>query len=159
MGSGTPDGRRLELFVRSLAPARGPAADHARRVRALATADRVAAADVYVWGEEVGLSTTAFRTPVGKCVLDRVAAFRGWAAERDATMEPFFEARDVRGTVTGESYATLRLPASCLAEYVAGDLVHVAPIRDGSRTVTVGDRLAALEAPTEDGAVGHPATH
>jgi hypothetical protein len=158
MGSNTPGGRRLELFVRSLAPAHGPAADHAERVRALAAADRVAAADVFVWGEEVGLSTTAFRTPVEKCVLERVAAFRAWAADRGATMEPFFETRDVRGTITGESYTTLRLPASCLAEYVDSDLVHVAPVREGSRTVAVGDRLRELEPPAAgDRPVGHRA--
>lgn len=160
MPTGTPDERRLELYVRSLASGATPAADHADRVRALARDGRVADADVLVWGEEVGLSTTAFRTRVGKAILDRVAAFRAWADDRGATMEPFFETRSVTGTVTGESYTSIRLPVACLAEYADGELVHVAPYRAGDGTCSVGDRLRYLEGPAVDEALpAEPATH
>jgi hypothetical protein len=160
MASGTPDERRLELYVRSLSSGATPAADHAERVRALAAADRVADAEVLVWGEEVGLSTTAFRTRVGKAILDRVAAFRAWADDRGATMAAFFETRSVTGTVTGESYASIRLPVACLAEYADGDLVHVAPYQAGDGTCTVGDRLRYLEGPAgEEGLTAEAATH
>lgn len=157
MVTGTPDRRRLELYVRSLSAADTPAEDHARRVRALASDGHVAEGAVLVWGQEVGLSTTAFRTRIGKCILDRIGTFRAWAAERDASMEPFFTSRTVTGRVTGESYAALRLPVTCLAEYVGDDLVHVAPHRDASRTVTVADRLRELEPPaTEERPIEHP---
>lgn len=150
MDAGTPDRRRLELYVRSLSAADAPADDQARRVRALADEGRVADASVLVWGQEVGLSTAALRTRLGKAILDRIGTFRAWAAERDASMGPFFTARTVTGTVTGESYSTLRLPVSCLAEYVGEELVHVAPHRDASRTVTVADRLRVLEPPAAE---------
>lgn len=163
MDSGTGD-RRLELYVRSLSGGDPTASEHARRVRNLAARDRVAEATVLVWGEEVGLSTTAFRTRVGKCILDRVAGFRAWAGERGGSMTPFFDARTVTGTVTGETYSSLRLPVSCLAEYEDGDLVHVAPYRAGSTTCTVAERLRHHEGPAreeeaEGGAAGRPALH
>ena len=163
MDSGTGD-RRLELYVRSLSGGEPTASEHAQRVRTLAASGQVADATVLVWGEEVGLSTTAFRTRVGKCILDRVASFRAWAEERGGSMTPFFDARTVTGTVTGECYASLRLPVSCLAEYEAGDLVHVAPYRAGSTTCTVEDRLRHHERPAGEGTAGvgtagRPALH
>lgn len=160
MAPGTPDERRLELYVRSLSAGATPAADHAERVRALASDGRVADADVLVWGEEVGLSTTAFRTRIGKAILDRIAAFRAWADERGGTMHPFFETRSVTGSVTGETYASIRLPVACLAEYADGELVHVAPHRAGGGTCTVRDRLRYLEGPGADESLpAQPATH
>ena len=155
------DGRRLELYVRTLSAAASPAVDHAERVRDLAAAGRVVDADVLMWGDEVGLSTTAFRTGVGKTILDRVAAFRAWADDRGATMAPFFETRTVTGGVTGESYATMVLPMACLAEYRDGELIHVAPYRAGDGTCTVADRLRYLGGlePDEEAAAASAATH
>lgn len=163
MDSATGD-RRLELYVRSLSGGEPTASEQAQRVRNLAATGRVADATVLVWGEEVGLSTTAFRTRVGKCILDRVASFRAWAQERGGSMRPFFDARTVTGTITGERYSSLRLPVSCLAEYEDGDLVHVAPYRAGTTTCTVGERLRHHERPAgeekaEGGAAGRPALH
>lgn len=165
MTEGTSDGRSLELYVRSLTPADGPATDHARRVRDLAGSGRISEASVSVWGSEVGLATTAFRTPAGKWILDRVATFRSWADERELTMVPFFESRTGRSSVTGESYTALRLPVTCLAEYEDGELVHVAPHYDGTVACTVGDRLRRLEdaGGTDRGSEGgrgkRPVTH
>jgi hypothetical protein len=156
----TLDERRLELYVRSLSAGAAAAADTAERVRSLATAGQVAGADVVVWGEEVGLSTTAFRTGEGKYILDRIATFRAWVDERGATMTPFFEARSVNGTITGEAYTSIRLPVACLAEYADGELVHVAPYRAGDGTCSVDDRLQYLEGPAvADGLAAEPVTH
>lgn len=165
MVPGQSDGRSIELFVRSLEPAAAPGPDHAGRVRALAAAGRVADANVTVWGTEVGLSTTAVRTPRGKCILDRVAELRAWADERDVTVVPFFESREVTSSVTGEAYTALRLPVSCLAEYDGGELVHVAPYTDGTAVCSVDDRLRRLEGSgdpageSDAGATGEPVTH
>jgi hypothetical protein len=131
--------------VRSLSAETAAGTDHARRVRELDRTGRVDAGTVVVWGDEVGLTTTAFRTRVGKCIVDRVAAFRGWAADRGGTMAPFFETRSVTGEITGESYTAVRLPVACLAEYENDDLVHVAPYRAGDADCTVGERLQYLE--------------
>jgi len=162
MVSGTSDGRTLELFVRSLSPGETGGVDHARRARTLAATGRVADASVTVWGEEVGLSTTAIRTPMGRAILDRVAELRSWADDRDVTMVPFFESRDVTSEMTGESYTAMRLPVSCLAEYVDGELVHVAPYTDGTAVHSVDDRLAHLEPrenPSEGATAAEPITH
>jgi hypothetical protein len=164
MVSGTSDGRTLELFVRSLASGEDSGPAHAQRVRALAAAGDVREASITVWGEEVGLSTTAIRTPMGKAILDDVAALRSWVDERDVTMVPFFESRQVTADVTGEAYTALRLPVSCLAEYVDGELVHVAPHTDGTSVCTVDDRLQRLESGdgargTDAGSVERAVTH
>lgn len=145
MVAATPDGRSLALYVHSLAPGADRARDHARRVRELAASAHVENATVTVWGTEVGLSTTAIRTPEGKAILDRIGEFRAWAHDRDRTELAFVESRTVRASVTGETYTALGLPESCLAEYADGDLVHVAPVHDGTTAHTVEDRLARLE--------------
>ncbi len=145
MPPGTFGDRRLELYVRSLSGGNAAGGDHARRVRELDRSGRVDAGTVVVWGDEVGLTTTAFRTRVGKCIVDRVAAFRAWAADRGGTMAPFFETRSVTGEITGESYTAVRLPVACLAEYEGDELVHVAPYRAGDADCTVGERLGYLE--------------
>jgi len=144
MPPGTVGNRRLELYVRSLSGEASAGSDHARQVRELDRTGCVDAGRVIVWGEQVGLTTTAFRTRVGKCIIDRVAAFRAWAHERGATMTPFFETRTVTGKITGESYTAVRLPVVCLAEYDGDDLIHVAPYRSGDADCTVGERLQYL---------------
>jgi hypothetical protein len=145
MPTGTLGDRRLELYVRSLSGGAAAGEEHARQVRALDRGGRVESGSVVVWGDEVGLTTTAFRTRVGKCILDRIAAFRAWADDRGGAMAPFFETRSVTGEITGESYTAVRLPVACLAEYAGDDLVHVAPYRAGDADCTVGERLRQLE--------------
>ncbi|MFB6310055.1 MAG: HTH domain-containing protein [Salinirussus sp.] len=146
MASRPPLGeRRLELICR------GENTDqHAARVRALDQAGVVADATVIVWGGEIGLSSTALRTPTGKCILDKLAAFRAWATEQEGTMAPFLETRTVTGDVTGEAYTAVRPPATVLAEYVADELVHVAPYRKNSIDCSVADRLEQLGAPMRE---------
>ncbi|WP_135365000.1 HTH domain-containing protein [Halosimplex halophilum] len=137
--------RSVALFVRSLSPSASPAARHAEWVRALEAGGRVAEASVAVWGSEVELSARARRTPAGKCVLDRVAAFRAWADERGVSMAPFFDTRAVSASLTGEEYTALRLPVTCLAEYEDEELVHVAPYSTGEAICSVADRLRRLD--------------
>lgn len=140
--------RRVELHVRSLSEARNPASEHLDRLRALADRGEIDLS-VSVWGREVGLSTAARETDAGQYVLDRVASFREWADERDVSVEPFFRTRQVHSTVTGESYATLVLPVSCLAEYRDGSLVHVAPYTTENAVHSVADHVSRLESDVE----------
>lgn len=145
MAEPTPGRRSIALFVRSLSPTETPATSHAERVRALADAGRVADASVTVWGREIELSARARRSPAGQCVLDHVADFRAWADERGVSMEPFFETREVSSSLTGEEYAALRLPVTCLAEYADDELIHVAPYSTGEAICSVADRLRRLD--------------
>lgn len=147
METAAPHSDSVELFVRSLSPTGTSACQHVDRVRDLASTDRVERASISIWGDEVGLSSTAPRTESGRLILDRVAAFRNWADDRNVTMAPFFDDRAVTSSVTGEEYTALRLPVSCLAEYADGELVHVAPYSNGDAICSVADRLAGLEDP------------
>jgi len=145
MATATTRSRSVELFVRSLSPSASPAPAHVERVRDLRGDDAIEEVTVTVWGREIALSTTARRTDPGGHIHDRIASFRAWAADNDVTMAPFFETRDITSTITGEEYAALSLPVSCLAEYEDGELVHVAPYCTGDAVCCVADRLDRLD--------------
>lgn len=152
MATAAPHTDTVELFVRSLSATGTTASRYVDRVRDLTTTEHVDSASITIWGDEVELSNTACRTDAGRLILDRVATFRGWADDRDVTMDPFFEERAVASAVTGESFTALRLPRSCLAEYDDGELVHVAPYSTGEAVCSVADRLRQLEDPDREGA-------
>lgn len=148
-GSDSP--RRVELFVRSLAPEAGGTRTHHERLRELAGEGPIEQFSVCVWGDEVALSTTASRAEVGTSVLRRVASFREWAASEGVSVDPFFEVRETQSSITGEEYASLLLPAYCLAEYQEGELVHVAPYAADGAVCSVPDRIRRLEAAARPG--------
>jgi len=137
----------VELFVRSLSLKfdRSPADDHLDRLSDLADRGLVDLT-VSVWGREVGLSTTASRTDAGEYVLDRVATVRQWADRHGVSVAPFFQERRVESGLTGETYATLVLPVTCLAEYRDGALVHATPHVADSSVHSVCDHLERLAA-------------
>jgi hypothetical protein len=142
------------LYVRSLTPAgaRGRQEAVIDRLRALCDRGRLGDVEVRVWGDQVGLSTTAARTEMGKRVLERIAECREWADATGRSLEPFFERKERSSSITGESYTALDLPLFLLVEYRDGAVRHAAPCqRDASAdTCRVTDRLATLE----QGAVG-----
>lgn len=142
-----PDARTAELYVQSLTPSGCNAAQAAvlRRLDRLVAADALADRRVVVWGTQVGLSTTAARTDPGRYVLDRVAECKNWALSNNVSVGFLFSTREVCSAVTGEAYTALSLPAMVLAEFEGRELVHVTPHRDGGDTVTVRDRLQAIE--------------
>jgi len=141
---------RVELHVRSLAPRAGKRQQERviDRLDRLESAGHVDELSVDVWGRQVELSSAAARTDAGRFVLDRVDAFREWAAETGRSVESFFRTRRVESTITDESYAALVLPSLTLAEYRDGDLAHVAPCTDGDEVTTVADRLDVLASDT-----------
>lgn len=152
MSTPTAGRRSVALFVRSLSPTEPATTQHVECVRDLEAAGTVTDASVTVWGREIELSARARRAPTGQYLLDRVANFRAWADERGVSMAPFFDTREVSSSLTGEEFAALRLPASCLAEYEGERLVHVAPYTTGDAVCTVADRLRRLDEadPTDD---------
>jgi len=135
----------VDLFVRSLSPvgARGRPTGTIERLRDLVETGRIERYSVYVTGEEVEISSDAPAHERGEFILDRVAAFRSWAAERGVTLDAF-DRREV-STLTGERYTVLALPVMALAESVGGDLACVAPCSTDDGVVTVADRLESLE--------------
>jgi len=135
----------VDLFVRSLSPvgARAEPSKAIDRLDALVGTGRIERYSVYVTGDEVRLSSEVPVHERREFVLDRIAAFRSWAAERGVTLDAF-DRREV-STLTGRRYTVLGLPVMALAESVGGDLGCVAPCSTDDRTVTVEDRLEALE--------------
>lgn len=153
----TPQGRRLDLYVRSLSPSGARAHQEAvlDRLTRLEAAGHIAGFTVHVWGKQVNTTTAAARTDAGRFILDRVSEFREWARRNGRSLGSFFETRDVASTITGEEYTTLVLPTMTLAEYRDGTLDFVTPCTDGEVVYTVHDRLDRLDAGDTD--AGHPA--
>lgn len=136
--------QRVELYVRSLSSRTGQQDDFIEQLRRLSGKGTIASFAVCVWGERVPLSTLAADTARGQEILDTIARLRQWGRENGASLEPFFTTRETDSTITGETYATLRLPAVLLAERVDGRLVCVRPAERDGTVLTVGDRLETL---------------
>ncbi len=101
----------------------------------------------------------AAQTEEGAEILDRVASFREWAQERDASLGGFFPTRELRSQVVDESYRVQELPVLALAEYEGGDVAFVTPsVVDGS-VVTVEDRVATLASVEDKRADGRGRQH
>lgn len=137
----------VELYVRSLAPGEATAEQEAvlERLDELAARDRVASYDVHVWGDRIAPDSVAARTRPGQFARDRVAAFRSWAHRNDASLAPALATQALHSTFTGEDHETVRFPTMVLAEFVDGELDHVAPCTRADTHWSVRDRLDALE--------------
>ena len=138
---------RLELFVRSLAPAAVRPAQESvvRRLQRLEEAPRVATVDVHVAGDRICRGAATVRTRPGRFLLDRVDAFEVWADRTDRSIDETFEhVADARG-IDGADCSGIRFPAMVLAEYVGDELRFVAPSASAGETTSVPDRLAHLE--------------
>lgn len=146
-GSDLPAGRSVELYVRSLAPDGYHQSQTSilDRTATLVESGTLTDRHVHVWGRQVPVAGEATRTAVGEYVLDRVGAFREWAAANGCSLSPAFELREVEDTIAGEQFRAIRLPTAVLVEYVDDALVCVTPHTEGSAVRTVSDRLTALE--------------
>ncbi|AXR82859.1 hypothetical protein AArcMg_2870 [Natrarchaeobaculum sulfurireducens] len=140
--------RTIELWVRSFAPtATGPTRERAlEQVVRLEATGTVESVSVDGWGAEIELETLSERVPQIRKIERRLTAFEEWAGRTDRDLEPFFRRRQVESTITGERHDVYRLPTIALAEFDERGLVHVAPCRDGDRTIDVFDRFDTLRA-------------
>lgn len=133
-----------ELYVRSLASRTGCQERVIKQLQSLADKGSLESVTVHVWGEEVGLSTTAVETASRRSILDTIGTFRSWADANDVSLVQFYEERTRVSGLTGEEFTTLRLPVLTLAEYQDGELVSVTPHERKSGVRTVEDRLEML---------------
>lgn len=148
----TPTPSTVELWIRSFAPASaGPTQERAlERLERLESCESIESVEVGVWGKEVERTEHASRIPQLQRIETRLEAFDAWAADTGRQLEPFFRNSHIESTITGESHDVWRLPTVALAEFDDDDeLVHVAPCRDGERTVDVFDRFDALAEETD----------
>jgi hypothetical protein len=139
---------RIELYVRSLSPDGAQNRQEAviERLQRLEADEEIADFSVIAWGKQIARDSAGAHTEEGQYILNRVAEFKQWALSENVTLESFYQRQQVENDVTGESYTTLVLPVMGLAEYVDGELRHVAPCTDGDDVHTIMDRLEQLEA-------------
>lgn len=118
-------------------------------------AGRLGSLTVRSWPSSVALEGTRNRD-----VVETVEAFREWAAERAASLEPAFSVTERVSEFTGARETRLRLPVVCLAVYEDGELYSVVPNRTPERACTVPKALDVVEANEEgelDTLAGAPA--
>ncbi|WP_135304036.1 HTH domain-containing protein [Haloarcula amylovorans] len=147
-GSDLPVGRRMELYVRSLLPdgyhQRQTALEE--RLSALVESGHASERSVHVWGKQAPATREATTTDIGQFALERVELFREWAAVNDCSLAPAFEVRQVDNRFTDDRYRAIRFPSVLLAEFRGDALTCVTPHASEDGVMTVGDRLASLEA-------------
>ncbi|MBV0900999.1 HTH domain-containing protein [Haloarcula salina] len=139
----------VELYVRSLSPAGvSQQQDHViGQLQALENDGRIADLSIYVWGDRLA-PDTAHRTEHGEFLLDRLTAFERWERASGASLDAFGW-RDSSTTIASDrTIDVISLPLMGLAEFVDGELRHVAPCTRDGTVQCVRDRVAALSAPT-----------
>lgn len=150
---------RVELYVRSLASRTGRRERIIERLRDLEAAGAVGSVEVTIWGEAVALSSPATETDRGRQLLDAVGRFQEWADDAGVSLDCVFRNCRTESTITGTTYATLRLPTAAMVEYDEGDIVAVTPHRRDRGVRTIEDRLERLTGETlstdDPGVVGH----
>lgn len=138
----------VELWIRSFAPtSAGPTQERALdRLDDLESKTPIESVEVGVWGKEVEIDRPerAVGIPQLQRIESRLEAFETWAARTGRQLEPFFRNTRIESSITGESYDVWRLPTIAVAEFDGDDLLHVAPCRNGGRTIDVVDRLESL---------------
>ena len=149
MSNPTTNPTTVELWIRSFAPtSAGPTQERAlERLDDLESSAPIESVEVGVWGKEVEVDRPerAMRIPQLRRIESRLESFETWAARTGRRLEPFFRNTRVESSITGESRDVWRLPTIAVAEFDENDeLLHVAPCRDGDRTIDVFDRLERL---------------
>jgi len=151
LAAGPDDERRVELFVRSLAPetARQKQESIIERLRNLEANGTVGAMELHVVGDCVCPSTVAATTETGQFLLERFETFQQWA-DRNGVELVGFRDRCIDSSMTGETVTGITFPRLCLAVFDGDDCRFVAPVAgdDGEETVPAAvGRLS--EAPTD----------
>jgi hypothetical protein len=142
---------RIELYLRSLAPTTARKTQDAviERLRQLDDRGRIRGFDVVLCGDCICPRSATADTPTGERLLEKYEALEAWATARDRELVGF-EERDLNGVLTGTSITGIVFPQIVLGEFRDGDLSYVAPSTDGTRHVTVRDRLETLAGPGDE---------
>ena len=158
MGAISERERRVELYVRSLAPGGTHRQQDTvvRRLDDLLAERAIEDYDVRVWGDCICHASASARTVDGRHVQDRLARIERWAADEGRSLDGVYREVQCDSAITEESWTEVRFPEIALAEFVDGELVHLAPSHDedADELVRVTDRLADL-AEAADADVGH----
>lgn len=136
---------RVELFVRSLCPVDATQQQNhvIDQLQALEESDRIDDLSILIWGNRIAPSL-AQRTADGRDLLDRLSAFEHWERDSDASLDAFDWQHAMTNMTSDESITVITLPTIALAEYVDGDLHHVAPCTRDGTVHRVSDRIRRL---------------
>ncbi|MWG35772.1 HTH domain-containing protein [Halomarina oriensis] len=160
MGATNSGERRVELYVRSLAPGGTHRQQDTvvRRLDDLLDAGVIGAYDVRVWGDRIRHASATARTADGRHVQDRLARIERWAERDGYSLDGIYREVECECAITDESWTEVRFPEIALAEFVDDELVSLAPSRDPDAGELVGvlDRLAELDGTTATGSEDDP---
>ncbi|EMA23776.1 HTH domain-containing protein [Haloarcula argentinensis] len=136
---------RVELFVRSLCPKDATQQQHyvLDRLQALEDAGRIEDLSILIWGRRIE-PRLAQRTAEGRHLLERLSMFEQWERDSDASLDAFDWEHPLTNMVSDDSVSVITLPTLALAEYVDGDLQHVAPCTRDGTVHRVADRVNRL---------------
>lgn len=139
--------RRVELYVRSLAPCgtRNEQDAIIERLLDLERRDAVDDVDLTVWGSAVCLDAASAQLGAGQRVAERIQEFYCWCEDRRASLEPHFTWSDVESSIAGDSYRRVVPPQRCLAIYEDDALQDVYPSSVEGRPRSVEEGLRVLE--------------
>lgn len=146
MSDETATSQTLELYLRSLSSSTTGVRLESiiDRLKALVAEGHIADYTITVWGERVSTDAAVAQTEQGAFIHRRIAEFRQWASEHDATLEGGFDTRTVHSSITGETHEFVPLPSVALAARRDGDLEWVVPSSDDAGTTTAIDRLESI---------------
>jgi hypothetical protein len=136
---------RVELFVRSLCPVDATQRQNhvIDQLQTLEEADRINDLSILIWGNRIAPSL-AQRTANGRTLLDRLAMFERWERDSEVSLDAFDWRHAMTTMAADESITVIALPTIALAEYVDGDLRHVAPCTRDGTVHRVADRISRL---------------
>ena len=148
---GPGDDRRVELFVRSLAPetARQKQESIIERLRDLEANGTVDAMELHVVGDCVCPSTIAATTETGQFLLERFETFQQWA-DRNGVELVGFRDRCIDSSMTGETVTGITFPRLCLAIFDGADCRFVAPVAGENTGETVPETVRRLSEAATD---------
>ena len=138
--------KTVELWIRSFTPtAVGPHYERALdRLEDLAARPGIRTATVGVWGKEVERTDERASVPQLRTIQRRLESVDAWSRQVGRDIEPFFRYTRVESSITDDSYDVWRPPSLAVLEFRGDELVHVAPSRDGDRTIDAITRLEDL---------------
>lgn len=155
MGATNSGERRVELYVRSLAPGGTHRQQDTvvRRLDDLLDDGAIDQYDVRVWGDRIRHASATARTVDGRHVQDRLARIERWAERDGYSLDGIYREVECECSITDESWTEVRFPEIALAEFVEDELVHLAPAHDADADEPVGvlDRLDDLGRTEERG--------
>jgi hypothetical protein len=146
------DSHRIDVYLRSLAPAGTHDAYHEvlDRLDALSSAAVVDDVRINIWGRRICQDEAFTRTETGRHLLDVIAQFEDWGGEYDADSAPFFEQREVSSSITDTAFSVVVPPEICLAVRVDTALTGVFPTEIDGEPYSVRDYLDAAEREFEE---------